>query len=170
MKSKSFIIPLLIFAGCCTLATQASARVKRKKELKSHFLGVQLELPASSLGAFSLIEIKPEISKPLATGYATWYGPGFHRRKTANGERYNMHAKTCASPNLPFNTWIEITNLDNGKKSYARINDRLPPRRKSVILDASLAIAKDLDFVKRGKARIEIRKIEKERLAVLNLQ
>lgn len=131
---------------------------------------MQIELPNSSLGAFSLVEAKPEISKPIARGFATWYGPGFHRRKTANGERYDMHAKTCASPNLPFDSWIEITNLDNGKKTLARVNDRLPPRRKSVILDASLAIAQELDFVKKGKAKIEIRKVEKDAIVALETQ
>ncbi len=56
----------------------------------------------------------------------SWYGPGFHGKMTANGETYNQDDITAASPVLPFNTLVRVTNLDNGKSIVVRINDRGP--------------------------------------------
>ena len=60
------------------------------------------------------------------SGSASWYGPGFHGRKTANGERYNMNALTAAHRSLPFGTRVRVTNRNNGKSVVVRINDRGP--------------------------------------------
>lgn len=57
---------------------------------------------------------------------ASWYGPGFHKRLTANGERYNMYALTAAHKELPFGSVIKVTNLDNNKSVIVKINDRGP--------------------------------------------
>ena len=56
----------------------------------------------------------------------SWYGPGFHGKTTANGEKYNQNDLTCASPILPFNTKIKVTNISNGKFVIVRVNDRGP--------------------------------------------
>jgi len=56
----------------------------------------------------------------------SWYGPGFHGNTTANGETYNQNSLTAASPTLPFNTKVKVTNLKNGKSVIVRINDRGP--------------------------------------------
>lgn len=87
------------------------------------------------------------------TGWASWYGKKFHGRKTANGERYNQHAFTCASRSLPFGTILEVTNIKNGKSAVVRVNDR-GPYRKGRILDLSYAVAKQLGFLKRGVAKV----------------
>ena len=60
------------------------------------------------------------------TTMVSYYAEPFHGRITANGEKYNMYALTAASPTLPFNTVVEITNLENNKKVKVRINDRGP--------------------------------------------
>ena len=57
---------------------------------------------------------------------ASWYGPGFHKRLTANGERYNMYALTAAHKELPFGSVVKVTNLDNNKSVIVRINDKGP--------------------------------------------
>jgi len=57
---------------------------------------------------------------------ASWYGPGFHGRKTASGERFNQHALTAASRTLPFGTRVKVRNLKNGKTCTVKINDRGP--------------------------------------------
>ena len=57
---------------------------------------------------------------------ASWYGPGFHKRLTANGERYNMYALTAAHKELPFGSVVKVTNLDNNKSVIVKINDRGP--------------------------------------------
>ncbi len=61
---------------------------------------------------------------------ASWYGPGFNGRLTANGEVYNQNCLTSASPYLPFNTLVEVTNIRNNKKIIVRINDRGPFEKK----------------------------------------
>lgn len=60
------------------------------------------------------------------TTRVSWYGPGFNGKKTANGEIYNQNDLTAASPSLPFNTIVKITNIDNNKSVTVRINDRGP--------------------------------------------
>src|SRR5688500_10020859 len=69
----------------------------------------------------------------VVSGLASWYGPGFHGRLTANGERYDMHALTAAHKTMPFNTRVRVTNQTNGKSVVVRINDRGPYVGKRVI-------------------------------------
>lgn len=83
-----------------------------------------------------------ESNKKL-TGLASWYGPYFHGRLTANGEIYNQYDLTAAHPSLPFDTYLKVTNLHNNKSVIVRINDRgpyIPPRS----LDLSLGAARQL--------------------------
>ena len=88
-------------------------------------------------------------------GTASWYGRKFHGRKTSSGEVYNMHAMTAAHKTLPLGTWVEVTNLDNGRKVRVRINDRGPFVRGRII-DLSYAAARKLDMVGPGTAPVEI--------------
>ncbi|MHB8790213.1 MAG: septal ring lytic transglycosylase RlpA family protein [Desulfobulbaceae bacterium] len=88
-------------------------------------------------------------------GVASWYGNPFHGRKTANGETYDMHKMTAAHKILPMNTMLLVRNLENGRETVVRVNDRGPFARERVI-DLSLAAAKELDLVRPGLARIEI--------------
>ncbi|MDP8242679.1 MAG: septal ring lytic transglycosylase RlpA family protein [Candidatus Hinthialibacter antarcticus] len=89
------------------------------------------------------------------TGTASWYGPKFHGRRTANGERFNMNAMTAAHPSLPFNTRLRVTNLDNGRKCIVRINDR-GPFKGGRIVDLSRAAARKLDFERDGLAKVRL--------------
>jgi rare lipoprotein A len=82
---------------------------------------------------------KPEL------GIASWYGPRFHGRRTANGEIYNMHAMTAAHKTLPFGTRVRVTSLVNGKEVIVRINDR-GPFIKGRIIDLSKAAAQAIDM------------------------
>lgn len=78
------------------------------------------------------------------SGKASWYGPGFHGRTTANGERYNMHAMTAAHKTLPFGTMVRVINKRNGKSVTLRINDR-GPYKAGRIIDLSKAANAKLD-------------------------
>jgi rare lipoprotein A len=91
----------------------------------------------------------------IESGRASWYGPKFHGRRTANGERYDMHQLTAAHPTLPFGTLLEVRNLDNGRVCLVRVNDR-GPFAKGRILDVSFAAAKELGMVGPGTARVEL--------------
>lgn len=115
-----------------------------------------------ALKAHSFWQLDLEEAKFLEkakVGYASWYGRRFHGRKTANGERYNQHALTCASKTLPFGTWLEITNLKNGKRAVVRVNDR-GPYIKRRILDVSYAVAKKLGFLRQGVAKVAYREVQ----------
>ncbi|MDO4696525.1 MAG: septal ring lytic transglycosylase RlpA family protein [Neisseria sp.] len=92
------------------------------------------------------------------TGKASWYGPGFHGRKTASGERFNMNALTAAHPTLPIPSYAKVTNLSNGKSVIVRINDR-GPFHGSRILDVSKAAAQRLGFVAAGTANVKVEQI-----------
>ncbi len=91
----------------------------------------------------------------VETGYASWYGPNFHGRRTANGERYNMYSMTAAHKILPMNTYVRVENLDNHRSVVVRINDRGPFARNRVI-DLSYAAAKKLGVVGPGTARVRL--------------
>jgi len=86
-------------------------------------------------------------------GIASWYGPGFHGKTTANGELYDMYAFTAAHKTLPFGTVVEVVDLDTGRSVVVRINDRGPfvPGR---IIDLSYAAAEALGILERGTARV----------------
>ncbi len=89
-------------------------------------------------------------------GTASWYGGKFHGRRTANGEVYNMNQLTAAHPTLPFDTWVDITNLRNGRTVTLRINDR-GPFIKGRVIDVSRRAAKNLGFINDGITRVGIR-------------
>lgn len=88
-------------------------------------------------------------------GIASWYGPSFHGRRTSNGEIYDMHGMTAAHKILPMNTMLQVKNLENGRSTVVRINDRGPFIRGRVI-DLSLQAAKSLAIVRNGTARVEV--------------
>lgn len=92
-------------------------------------------------------------------GIASWYGSKFHSRNTSSGERYNMLAMTAAHRSLPLPTYVEVKNLNNGKKVIVKVNDR-GPFESSRIIDLSYAAAKKLGIVGHGTAKVEITAID----------
>ncbi len=92
-------------------------------------------------------------------GSASWYGPGFHGNRTANGEVYDMHKLTAAHRTLPLGSVALVRSLSTGRQITVRINDRGPFARGR-ILDLSLAGAQALGMVGRGTDDIELRVID----------
>ncbi len=90
---------------------------------------------------------------------ASWYGPGFHGRKTANGEVYDQMSFTAAHKSLKFGTLLKITNLKNNKSVVIRINDR-GPYIHGRDLDLSKAAALELGMVRKGVAKIKVEEIK----------
>lgn len=86
---------------------------------------------------------------------ASWYGPGFHGKRTASGEVYNQYELTAAHRTLPFGTRVRVTNTINNKSTVVRINDRGPyiPGRG---LDISYGAAKEIGLLEAGIARVKI--------------
>lgn len=92
-------------------------------------------------------------------GYAAWYGPGFHGKRTASGEIYNMYDMTAAHRTLPFGTIVRVYNLENGKSAVVRINDRGPFVRERII-DLSYEAARKLGMIEKGVVRAKIEVIK----------
>lgn len=121
-----------------------------------HFLGCAAPVPPGSY------RVLGETYTPLAsadgyseTGTASWYGADFHGKKTANGEIYDMHARTAAHKLLPLGTVVKVTNLESGVSAQARINDR-GPFVDGRIIDLSYTLAKDLGITGKGVAKVRV--------------
>lgn len=93
--------------------------------------------------------------KIVKFGIASYYADKFNGRETNNGEIYHHEKFTAACNQLPFNTWIKVTWIKNGRSVIVRINDRLNPHNKRLI-DLSKAAAKKLGFLSYGIARVKI--------------
>lgn len=91
----------------------------------------------------------------LETGLASWYGPGFHRRRTASGERFDMHAMTAAHPTLAFGTLICVRSQISGRGVVVRVNDRGPHARGRIV-DLSRAAAMALGLHGLGLKPVEL--------------
>lgn len=97
----------------------------------------------------------PSFGRPMQSGMASWYGPGFHGRRTASGEKYNMYDLTAAHPSLPFGTRLMVRNARTGQTVVVRVNDR-GPFKKSRILDLSYTAARQVGVFGPGTAYVEI--------------
>lgn len=101
------------------------------------------------------------LGRDMQRGIASWYGPGFHGRKTASGERFDMGELTAAHKTLPFGTRVLVHNPRNGKQVVVRINDRGPFVAGRVI-DLSKAAAAALGFKGRGHDTVVLREAPEE--------
>ncbi len=166
-------------AGNTLLATLATVLLLSGCSLSSRDSGPKRQMDFSHLGdAVPKHEKRTRAGNPStyvvlgkryyvmkeSTGYvergpASWYGKKFHGRKTSNGEIYNMYAMTAAHKTLPIPTYLQVTNLDNGKSVVVRVNDR-GPFHGNRIIDLSYAAASKLGFAQNGVGNVELRAIE----------
>jgi rare lipoprotein A len=105
--------------------------------------------------------VKPARIGETEIGIASWYGAPYNGRRAANGEMYDMEKLTAAHRSLPFDTWVEVTNLENQKRVAVRITDR-GPFMKGRIIDLSLAAAREIDMVGAGIVKVRIKVILKK--------
>jgi len=176
------IFAFFVLAGCATppgaTDTSASDTPQRTKNVHLSAFGPQSfdRAPASGASAPStpLADAQPlgddglDIPEFRQTGRASWYGRFFHGRRTANGERYNMHALTAAHRTLPLGSYVRVTNPANSRSVIVRINDRGPYARGRVI-DLSMAAASALDMRHSGTAKVKIEGLtQQEARAELN--
>lgn len=142
-----FRIGSFAFSSCLTvlfsLLLACSTASPQNKKGSSYAIGGKRYYPLSSSADFS------------QRGIASWYGKDFHGRPTANGERYDMYGRTAAHKTLPFNTYVQVTNLKNGKRTVVRINDRGPFVRGRII-DLTLTSASELGMVEDGVVPVKI--------------
>jgi rare lipoprotein A len=122
--------------------------------------GFQAALAAGFCGLMATAAAATETFEQ--TGSASWYGAGHHGKKTASGERFDMHKLTAAHPKLPLGSVLEVTNLANDRTIELRVNDR-GPYASARILDVSKAAAEQLGFISAGTAKVRIRVVDKSR-------
>ncbi|MCP5149445.1 MAG: septal ring lytic transglycosylase RlpA family protein [Chromatiales bacterium] len=94
-------------------------------------------------------------------GIASWYGTKFHGRRTSSGEPYDMYAMTAAHKTLPLPAYVEVTNLENGRRVVLRVNDR-GPFHGNRIIDLSYTAARKLDIYRTGTGYVEVRVLDPE--------
>lgn len=140
----SILALLILLTGCgpVTVTPEPSAR-KKPPTLKPYTIAGKTYYPIETADGY------------IETGIASWYGKKFHGRKTANGETYNMYAKTAAHKTLPMHTVLLVRNLDNGKETVVRVNDRGPFVRGRII-DLSYKAANEIGMAKTGVAKTQI--------------
>jgi len=147
---------VLLAAGCSTTRTEQSAHAGREpaQTVKAEALHSTANLSYKVAGKryYPRKSVEKNFSQ---TGRASWYGPGFHGKKTSSGERFDMNALTAAHRTLPIPSYARVTNLANGKTIVVRINDRGPFHGKRV-LDLSKGAAKALGFIQQGSTNVRI--------------
>lgn len=162
MKKLLCVLVLLMSLTSCT-----------EIELGSH-IAKQVNPPSKSQGKFKVGNpykiagkyYTPQESYTLVeTGIASWYGPNFHGKKTANGEIFDQNELTAAHRTLQMPSLVRVTNLDNGRSLIVRVNDRGPYKRGRVI-DLSKRAAELLGYKNAGTAKVRIEVLKEESLVV----
>ncbi|NRA20037.1 MAG: septal ring lytic transglycosylase RlpA family protein [Oceanospirillaceae bacterium] len=167
------LVPLLV-VGCASQETKtAKTNAGRYKVVKDYGPDAKIDVshvadavpkvePLSRGGNRSRYKVFGKEYSVLAssagyseTGGASWYGKKFHGYLTANGEKYDMFKMSAAHKSLPIPTYVEVTNLANGRKIIVRVNDR-GPFHKGRIIDLSYAAASKLDMLKQGTSQVSV--------------
>ena len=131
---------------------------KEKNEVASDLIKIKKLRKTENNNIEQLKKVQSEpfyVAQSVRSGKASWYGPGFHGRRTANGERYNQYALTAAHRSLPFGTRVRVTNVNNGRSVVVRINDRGPFVGGRVI-DVSTAAANNLGMIHHGVVPVRL--------------
>ena len=129
----SAMAPLLLVAACNTTASNDPA----------------------TTGSISQASLGQEFQK----GTASWYGPGFHGRKTASGERFNSYDMTAAHRSLPFGTKLRVVNESNGRSVVVRVNDRGPFAHRRII-DLAKGPAQALGLTATGTGYVSLHRLD----------
>ncbi|WP_244610694.1 septal ring lytic transglycosylase RlpA family protein [Microvirga pakistanensis] len=99
------------------------------------------------------------LGKEFQRGTASWYGPGFHGRKTASGERFNANEMTAAHRSLPFGTRLRVVNEQNGRSVIVRVNDRGPFAHRRII-DLAKGPAQALGLTSAGTGYVSLHRLD----------
>jgi len=148
LQYHSLLVLLLLLASCgaptyTTRVVDTPSQVGLKPTQRAYEVNGKRYQPIPSADGY------------VEKGLASWYGKKFHGRKTSNGGTYDMYAMTAAHKTLPMNVHLKVTNLDNGRSTVVRVNDRGPFVR-SRIIDLSYTAANELGVVGPGTAPVRI--------------
>ncbi|MEM9332841.1 MAG: septal ring lytic transglycosylase RlpA family protein [Pseudomonadota bacterium] len=137
-----------------------SPRVTKSKRVKKGGGTYKVGKPYTIRGKRYVPREDPDYNK---VGLASWYGPNFHGRLTANGEIYDQYGLSAAHPTLPLPSYAKVTNLENGASVTVRVNDR-GPYSKNRIIDLSSRAAQLLGYTRKGVAKVKVEYVGKARL------
>ena len=162
-----FAIPLLTIFTFATFACAPHSSVQKVTFKGRGVLADYPDLKAGPEKASKPYRVMGKKYYPLKTskgfsktGIASWYGPKFHGKLTANGETYNQMAGTAAHKTLPFNTILLVENLENNKSTVVRVNDR-GPFVGARIIDLSKKAAQQIGMIGKGTSRVRISAIKR---------
>ncbi len=142
------VLPATLAAACST-SNEVTAPVV---SIPSNAGNYKVGTPYAIDGTWYYPREQPDYDE---TGIASWYGPTFHGKHTANGEVFDASALTAAHRTLPMPVNVRVTNLDNGRSLVLRVNDRGPYARGRII-DVSAQAAKLLGFYGMGTAKVRV--------------
>jgi rare lipoprotein A len=147
--SISLVVITLFFSGCSSkkvqkpYKTKYTSKARHKSTMKCYTVRGKRYSP-------TYVKVGQ-----VMKGISSWYGPNFHGKHTSNGEVYNMHARTAAHKTWPMDTMVKVNNLQNGKSTIVRINDRGPFVRGRII-DCSYTAGKEIGLDRMGIAKVSI--------------
>jgi rare lipoprotein A len=148
-------VPVALLAGCAQYAAEVPSSAGSSRTV--------IDAPRSARGNPPFYEVFGKRYYVLQSsdgyrerGIASWYGRDFHGKPTSGGEPYDMHAMTAAHKTLPIPTWVEVTNLSNGRSVTVRVNDR-GPFVGDRLIDLSYQAALELDMIRAGTTRVQVR-------------
>lgn len=153
------ILALFFISGCGLLSsTKTSTTYYPSKDFKSNKnaqkAGAKGTMKPYTINGKTYYPTVVEVGEK-AEGIASWYGPGFHGKKTSNGETYDQNGLTAAHKTLPMNTILSVTNLNNKKKVIVRVNDR-GPFVANRIIDLSKGAASQISMLESGTAPVRL--------------
>ena len=139
LTRASAMVPLLFMAACNTTASNDPT------------VTGSISQPVSQANIAT--------GKAFQRGTASWYGPGFHGRKTASGERFNSFDMTAAHRSLPFGTRLKVVNENNGRSVVVRVNDRGPFAHRRII-DLAKGPAQALGLTSAGTGYVSLHRLD----------
>ena len=155
-KNASFVgLFVALTLSACAAQQSPAPDAAPQPEPAPHAAAAPAAKKAALQSAAKKADKTEKTAKFSQTGKASWYGPGFHGKKTANGERFDMNTLTAAHRTLPISSRVRVTNLANGKSVVVRINDR-GPYHGNRVMDLSKAAAQELGFIRTGTAQVRI--------------
>jgi rare lipoprotein A len=164
-RDAAWFLTALILAACTSNAPVVNwpnsppqggniADVVPKVEPKSRYGN-----PPFYIVAGKRYNVLPSSAGFIERGIASWYGPDFHGKRASSGETYDMYAMTAAHPSLPLPTYVQVTNLKNGRKAIVKVNDR-GPFHDGRVIDLSYTAAWKLGILQRGTGLVEVRALD----------
>jgi rare lipoprotein A len=170
-RGSTAVLVLFVLGACAQtqLAVHVIKEVQKRGDGQEKAAGIAPNgVPIGAGGAYKVgtpyviqgVRYFPEVDGDYdETGVASWYGPGFHTKMTANGETYDQNDLTAAHRTLPMPSYVRVTNLENGRAIVLRVNDRGPYAHGRVI-DVSKRAAQLLGFEEQGTAKVRVRIVD----------